>query len=179
LFLWIYVEFSPKIRYTLSVAPRNPHQEVLVGLRSIGYHGPLLKENYKFADWFAGREEREAAAAAFGQTPISYDSACIGVACANGVRDQALVNKYRALGAPVFLETDSTEIREWAVSHTENAHGLVERYPIDRISQMFANRASDWKLESLFRAKNIGSFHWSQQLGVGRAYPKELGSAAP
>ena len=151
------------------------YAEVVAGLRGIGYHGALLEENYKFPDWFTpGMEEREVAAAAFGQTPISYDSACIGVACTNGLRGRASVNKYRALGAPILLEIDRDEIREWAVSRTENDHGLVERYSTDRIGQMFVNRALDWRPDSLLRAKNIGSFHWSQQLGLFAGLLPEL-----
>ena len=83
----------------------QPYAEVIAGLRDIGYNGALLEENYKFRDYFTSqRQERQIAAAAFGQTPVSYDSACIGVARADGFREQALVNGFRALGAPVLLE---------------------------------------------------------------------------
>jgi len=157
------------------VATINIISEVIAGLRGIGYRDGLLEEDYKFPDWFtAETEERQVTAAAFGQTPVSYDSACIGVVCANGVHGHTLVNHYRALGAPILLEIDSHEIREWAVSRTENGHGLVERYPTDRIHQMFASRASDWRPDSFLRAKNIGSFHWSQQLGLFSGLLPEL-----
>jgi hypothetical protein len=149
--------------------------EVIAGLRDIGYRDGLLEENYKFPDWFTPEtEERQVTAAAFGQTPVSYDSACIGVVCANGLRGRALVNQCRALGAPTLLEIDKHEIREWAVSRTENGHGLVDRYSADRIGQMFASRASDWRPDSFLRAKNIGSFHWSQQLGLFSGLLPEL-----
>ena len=79
----------------------------MAGLRDLGYDGPLLKENYGFRDWFSPQfEERQVAAAAFGQTPISSDSACIGVVRSDGVRGSTLVNRCRALGAPVILEVD-------------------------------------------------------------------------
>jgi hypothetical protein len=153
----------------------NSCVEIVTGLRKIGYDGALLEENYKFPDWFVpGTEERQVVAAAFGQTPVSYDSACIGVACANGFREAALIDRYRALGAPIFLEIDREEIREWAVSRTLHGHGLVQRYPSHQISQMFANRAADWRRESLFRDKNIGSFHWTQQLGLFSGLLPEL-----
>src|SRR5215472_4080953 len=95
---------------------RSAYAEIVAGLRDIGYLGGLLEENYGFGDWFTpgGRQKREIAAAAFGQTPVAYDSALIGVALSNGTREQALVNQYRALGAPVILEIDANEIREWA-----------------------------------------------------------------
>ncbi len=148
---------------------------VIAGLREIGYRDGLLEERYKFPDWFTpGMQEREMVAAAFGQTPISYDSACIGVVSANGFRDQALINQHRSFGAPIILEIDGEEVREWAVSRLENSHGLIERHPADRIGQMFANRAPDWKPQSLLRAKNIGSFQWNQQLGLFSGLLPEL-----
>jgi hypothetical protein len=143
------------------------YSDVVAGLRRIGYSATLVQEEYKFADWFSpDAEERQADAAAFGQTPYSYESACIGVARANGACGVDLVNKFRALGAPIFLEIARTEIRDWVVSRKENGHGLVATYSPDRIGEMFANRAADWKPQSLLRAKNIGSFHWSPQLGL-------------
>ncbi len=148
-----------------SLAP-NAVAEVVTGLRSIGYNGALLEEDYKFPDWFSGGAEWAVNAAAFGQTPISYDSACIGVVQSNGLREQSLVNKCRSLGAPIILEVDATEIREWAVSRKENGHGLVETYRADRVSDMLAARAADWRPQNLLRLKNIGSYQWHQQLGL-------------
>lgn len=152
-----------------------PFAKVVDGLHDIGYQDVLLEENYKFIDYFTSRkEERQIAAAAFGQTPISYDSACIGVALANGLREQALVNEFRALGAPIILEVDNYEVREWAVSRNKNEHGLVARYPIERIRQMIETRAPDWKPEPLLRAKNIGKFDWAPQLGLFAGLLPEL-----
>lgn len=151
------------------------YSDVVAGLRRIGYGSTLVQEEYRFADWFSpSAEERQADAAAFGQTPYSYESACIGVARANGIYGVDLVNRFRALGAPIFLEITRTEIREWAVSRKENGHGLVTTYSPDRVGEMFANRASDWKPQSLLRAKNIGSFHWSPQLGLFAGLLPEL-----
>ena len=153
----------------------KPYEEVVAGLREIGYQGALLEQDYRFPDYFdTGKQERTIAAAAFGQTPISYDSACIGVALSNGLREQELVNQFRSLGAPILLEVDNYEVREWAVSATENGHGLVEKYPVDHLRQMFVNRAPDWKPQPLLRAKNIGAFHWSQQLGLFAGLLPEL-----
>ncbi|HLM82109.1 MAG TPA: N-6 DNA methylase [Terriglobales bacterium] len=144
----------------------NTLAQVVAGLRSIGYNGALLEEDYKFPDWFSGGDEWAVAAAAFGQTPISYDSACIGVVAANGLREQSLINKCRSLGAPVIVEVDATEIREWAVSRKENSHGLVATYGVNQIGDMVASRASDWRPQNLLRLKNIGSYQWNQQLGL-------------
>ncbi|HSR07122.1 MAG TPA: hypothetical protein VLM42_08235, partial [Bryobacteraceae bacterium] len=38
-----------------------------------------IERNYSFPDWFAGQKIRTLRAAAFGQTPVSYETACIGV----------------------------------------------------------------------------------------------------
>jgi hypothetical protein len=136
-------------------------------LRDIGYRDALLQENYGFGDWFTpGLDKREIPAAAFGQTPVAYDSALIGIARANGAREQALVNQYRALGAPIILEIDSGEIREWAVSHRENDHRLLGQCPINSIPQLIADHAPEWRPEAFLRAKNIGTFRWSQQLNL-------------
>jgi hypothetical protein len=148
--------------------------EVIDGLRRIGYSGPLLEENYAFPDWFAAQQERRCVAAAFGQTPVSYDSACIGVVRANSVRREALVNQYRALAAPILLEIDNDEFREWAVARTENAHVLTATYPVTQLSQAFAQRAAEWKPDALMRAKNIGAFHWTKQLGLFSGLVPEL-----
>src|SRR4051812_17696029 len=107
-----------------------PFGEVVAGLRGIGYNDTLLVENYEFIDYFTSKgEDRQIAAAAFGQTPTSYDSACIGVALANGLREQNLVNQLRALGAPILLEVDNYEVREWNVARKVSEHSLVARYP--------------------------------------------------
>ena len=149
--------------------------DVVTGLRGIGYHGALLQEGYEFSDWFSSaKKERKADVAAFAQTPVSYDSACIGVARANGVSGQMLVNQFRALGAPVFLEISTDQIREWAVSRKENGHGLVETYRGDRIGDMLASRAAEWRPQNLLRLKNVGSYQWNQQLGFFAGLLPEL-----
>jgi len=166
----IYVEIVAISKYSLVVADQNLFQntvtQVISGLRSIGYNGALLEEDYKFPDWFSGGDEWAVAAAAFGQTPVSYDSACIGVVQSNGLRQQSLVNRCRALGAPIILEVDVTEIREWAVSRKENNHGLVETYSATRVGDMLASRAAEWRPQNLLRIKNVGSYQWHQQLGL-------------
>ncbi len=166
----IYVEFTAPHAYSFLVANlnnlslfSNTVAQVVAGLRSMGYNGALLEENYKFPDWFSRGEEWSVAAAAFGQTPVSYDSACIGVVQSNGLREQSLINKCRALGAPIMLEVDATEIREWNVSRKESTHGLVERYPVDQVADMLEARAADWRPQHLLRLKNIGSYQWNQR----------------
>jgi hypothetical protein len=90
----------------------------------------------------------------------------MGVVQANGLRSQQLINRCRALGAPIILEVDAKEIREWNISRKENCHGLVETYPADRVGDMLASRATSWRPQNLLRLKNVGSYHWDQQLAL-------------
>ncbi|HEY6242566.1 MAG TPA: N-6 DNA methylase [Pyrinomonadaceae bacterium] len=153
----------------------DTYADVIAGLRDIGYQGALLEEGYAFRDYFTSQmQERQIAAATFGQTPPSYESACIGVALSNGLREQGLVNTLRSLGAPIVLEVDNSEVREWAVSRNENNHGLVGRYPSDRIRQLMESRAPDWKPQQFLRDKNIGTFHWAPQLTLFAGLVPEL-----
>jgi len=157
------------------LTPASISAEIVAGLRTLGYSQALLQENYTFPDWFTpSNEERKVAAAAFGQTPISYDSALIGVAVANGLQGPLLVNSVRALGAPILLEISGTQIQEWAVSRSEKEHSVVGTYDAKQVPQMFIQRAQDWKPETFLRAKNIGSFRWQQQLGLFAGLLPEL-----
>jgi hypothetical protein len=149
--------------------------EIVAALRQLGYRDALLQEDYTFPDWFtATNQERQVTAAAFGQTPVSYESALIGVVSANGLREQGLVDACRALGAPILLEIDGATIREWAVSRVENAHALLDTYPADRLPQVIVQRATEWRPETLLRSKNLGSFRWSAQLNLFSGLLPEL-----
>jgi hypothetical protein len=146
--------------------PTTASKELIAGLERLGYRGPLLERNYTFPDWFAGQQPRTLYAAAFCQTPVSYESACIGVAEANGLRELALANSFRAFGAPVLLEVDGDSVREWAISASEDRHALVGNYRASEIQSVVASRAQDWAPEYFLRAKNIGSFRWTKQLSL-------------
>ena len=125
------------------------------GLQRIGYSGPLMERDYSFPDWFSRQELRTLDIAVFGQTPVSYESACIGVTHVNGLCERPLVDSFRAFGAPILLEIDQNEIREWEVS-SRDKHNLVGRYPTLQLAAALANRASHWQPKTLLRAKNIG-----------------------
>lgn len=154
----------------------DPATKLIEGLQSLGYRGPLIEEDYAFADWFAHQQERVATAAAFGQTPTSYESACIGVIRAYDVRGAELVNGFRSLGAPILLEIDGGDVREWAVSHTENKHELLATFRADQIDNIFSHRAKDWLPSTLLRAKSIGSFGWERQISLFSGLLPELES---
>lgn len=152
------------------------YTQIIAGLRNIGYRDALLEEDYGFVDWFApnGQEKREIAAAAFGQTPIAYDSALIGIALANGIREQHLIDRYRSLGAPVILEIDADEIREWAVSEKPQHHTLIKKFPHSHVGDLLESRADLWKPEAFLRSKNLGEFYWGRQLELFSGLIPEL-----
>lgn len=147
---------------------------VITGLEQVGYRDLLLQRSYSFPDWFASQQIRTLDAAAFGQTPVSYETACIGVTRANGLRECALVNSFRAFGAPLLLEVDGDEVREWAVSRNEDQHTLIGRYRGADLQAVIGERARTWEPDSLLRAKNIGSFKWVEQLGLFAGLIPEL-----
>lgn len=147
---------------------------LIAGLEQLGYRGPRLERNYSFPDWFAGQKIRTLLAAAFAQTPVSYETACIGVAEANSLRELPLVNSLRAFGAPLLLEIEGDEVREWAVSRIKDKHILLGRYPARQLQAVIAERAKEWTPESLLRAKNIGAFRWNEQLTLFSGLIPEL-----
>lgn len=154
--------------------PAGIANEVVKGLEELGYRQALLAGGYVFPDWFDGQKPRTCVAAAFGETPVSYESACIGVARANGLRGEKLVDAYRALGAPVLLEIDGSEIREWAVSRNEGAHKVLESYPASQIRSALTARREDWTPVAMLRAKNLGTFRWTPQLSLFSGLIPEL-----
>ena len=135
---------------------------VVAGLRSIGYGPQLIAKPYNFPDWFAHGEVVRVDAAAFGQTPWDYETACVGVVRNNGYSGEALINRCRALGAPFVLEIDGVGVNEWAVARKEGEHQLVATYQANAIDRLFEDRAPFWKPEPLLREKNIGKFRWIQ-----------------
>lgn len=161
----------------MTSAPTGPEPilaTLIAGLEQLGYSGPRLERNYSFPDWFAGQQIRTLSAAAFAQTPVSYETACIGIAQANGLRELPLVNSLRAFGAPLLLEIEGDEVREWAVSRIKDKHVLLGRYPARQLQAAIAERATEWIPESLLRAKNIGSFRWNEQLTLFSGLIPEL-----
>ena len=131
---------------------------IVNGLKSIGYGPQLIAEPYSFTDWFAHGEVVHVEAAAFGQTPWDYDTACVGIVRSRGYSGKALINRCRALGAPFVLEIDGAGVNEWAVARKKDNHQLVCTYQATELGRLFENRAPFWKPEELLREKNIGQF---------------------
>ena len=145
----------------LNLFNQNAFDEVVAQIAQLDYRGDMLRLDYEYPDWFAKGEIRQVPAVAFAQTPVSYETALIGVVSSNALRERALIDQYRGLCAPVMLEVDGNEIREWSVSKNEGQHGLVECFSFDNIKQFFIERTRYWKPNDLFRYKNIGTLPWT------------------
>lgn len=159
----------------MELSNNKAFEEVTIQLGRLGYRNELLERWYKFPDYFSkNKTERIVPAVAFGQTPTSYETACIAVLNPNGKSGRALVNECRALCAPFALEIDKDVVNEWAVASNEHEHQLLQTVPVDQIPQFFVDRAQEWKPEPLLRAKNIGSFHSTRQLGLFAGLVPEL-----
>ena len=128
---------------------------VLSSIGRLGYRGPLLERNYQFTDWFGSTAEQSTIpAAAFGRTPVDYDSACIAVFFQNG-GSQPL--RYRALGAPFAIEVQENGIVPWFIGHgTDSTRQAGNRIPADAMERFFRDIALKWSPAEVLRAKNIG-----------------------
>ena len=166
----------PARQHGLDTPQHRAAAAIVLGLQRLGYRDQLLQRDYTFPDWFAAKQERTLTAAAFGETPVSYDSACLGVVQTNGLHGQDLVDGLRAFGAPIILEVTENDVREWAVSRIASNHSLLQTFPADQIESVFAQRAQEWMPEALLRAKNIGSFRWTKQLSLFTGLLPELES---
>ena len=128
---------------------------VLSGIGQMGYRGPLLERNYHFTDWFGSTTEQSTVpAAAFGRTPVDYDSACIAVFFQNGGSPPL---RYRALGAPFAIEVQESGIVPWFVGHeASTTQRAGNRIPADAMDRFFRNIKQKWSPAEVLRAKNIG-----------------------
>lgn len=128
---------------------------VLNGIGQMGYRGPLLERNYQFTDWFGSTTEQSTIpAAAFGRTPVDYDSACIAVFFQNGGSPPL---RYRALGAPFAIEVQENGIVPWFVGHeASTTQRAGNRIPADAMDRFFRSIEQKWSPAEVLRAKNIG-----------------------
>ena len=67
-------------------------------------------------------------------------------------------------GAPILLELDDTEIREWAVSPSPDRHVMLDRFLLSKVDSTVASRAQVWKPAELLRAKSLGTLTGGHQL---------------
>jgi hypothetical protein len=130
---------------------------VRAGLRDIGYRNELLRETYPFPDIFdEAVPTRHIDLAAFAQEPVSYRSACFGVAVLHRHGPEG-VQPYRALGAPqiLALHPSGGEVLRWKIP----AHGkpiFIEQIDAAQLRDIFWAHRDEWSPESVLRAKSIG-----------------------
>ncbi|KJS44035.1 MAG: hypothetical protein VR71_07555 [Roseovarius sp. BRH_c41] len=122
-------------------------------LLGLGYSADALHRAYSFADVLdSAAHTRTVALAAFTQTPESFRSAAFGVV--EGEPDSAAaVMANRALGAPIFFSIDSSDVGVWAVG--AQAPRLLERVPVDQLSDLFGRYRDSWTPQALHRAKSL------------------------
>ncbi len=154
---------------------KDNYREVLRGLTGLGYSSDLLREKYTYSDWFSPTNPvRNIAAATFGQTPVSYETACFGVALSNGVAGQELMMQCRALGSPVVFEITPDVVCKWGIG--KNSSALLEEIKPEDISNHFSKNAEHWTPQEFLRAKDIGKFTWQRQLELFSGLLPELES---
>ncbi|MCX6833408.1 MAG: N-6 DNA methylase [candidate division Zixibacteria bacterium] len=133
---------------------RKTYAAVLAEFRALGYSGDLLIEDYRFGDWFASDvPERAVSAAAFGQLPLSYDTACLAVVLANGESGESRIRQYRSLGAPYVFELRNHHVVKWSLG-AQHVHEDM-RFESESIVRVFREHANDWSRAEVLRAKNI------------------------
>lgn len=132
------------------------YRDTLSCLRNLGFHGQLLQEHYNFNDWFVpDNPSRQAPAAAFGQTPLSYDSACFAVLVPDGRQVSSQILDYRALGAPLALEVREDAVVPWRVGRDASQVRALGSFPADALHRYFEAEADQWSPREVLRAKNI------------------------
>ena len=115
-----------------------------------------VRREYAYSDvWVASGGTRSVPMVAFTQTPPSYRSAAFAVAEGTADSAQALVESHRALGAPLFFVVEGDEVLSWQV-YARQAPRLLERFPIDRLSETFQRHRDEWTPDVIHRAKSIG-----------------------
>jgi len=156
------------------------------GLDKIGYGEAVRERQYRFADYLSGvPTPRTVDLAAFAREPHSYDTACISVACADGQRGPELVVTLRALGAPMLFEVNAAgDLVRWKVTGTGEPARL-ESIPQSNIRQAFWQHRTEWKPETILRAKSIPTEAAARQLdffdaglmpAIGEAVSHKLGA---
>ena len=139
-------------------AQQKNFEAVLAGLRRIGYGKDLLLQEYPLRDWFdPGQPSRRVDAAAFGQTPVSYDNACFAVLKANGMSGPELISQYRALGAPRAFEIRHDRILHWKVTPSPSETDIQEIISPSEIERAFEANEGVWNPKSVLRARNIAA----------------------
>ncbi|CAH0354364.1 N-6 DNA methylase [Sphingobium sp. CECT 9361] len=130
----------------------------------LGYRGEALRRDYAFSNiWGEGDTTYSVPFAAFTQTPPSYRSAAFAVIEASPDTAAEVIRAYRALGAPVFLVIEPTQISAWQVHANKPPHKFAE-FGLDAIPLFFSERRDSWAPDRIHRAKSIGHIEPKAQL---------------
>jgi len=139
-----------------SEAQHHLYDAVASQIRGLGYGGSRLQENYPFVDWFKpGEPRRTARLAAFGQTPTTYETACLAVVLPDAKSGLKLVSEYRALGAPYVFEIKKDSVSAWSVNRDPRQSRQLKLFHPDEVAQVFAENAEKWSPDAVLRAKNV------------------------
>ncbi len=129
---------------------------LLRNLEQIGYSGALLQQQYRFTDHFAAAPTDETApAVAFGQFPPDPNTACFAIALSNGDSGAALINRYRALGAPRAFEVRDNSVIHWRVTPNVSDSDRKTVIRSENLEHVFRVKREAWSPASILRAKNI------------------------
>ncbi len=156
--IMIVVEVESMTDAVLSKVQATSLQRVRTELMEIGYSGELMESQYRFGDWFSpDTPERTVQAAAFGRTPVGFDSACFAVVTSNGKPGIDQIRECRALGAPRAFEIDPRgRVYHWRVGVSPVESDRQQSIPPDKIDAAFREHAAAWAPESMLRAKRVG-----------------------
>lgn len=130
----------------------------------LGYAPAALIRNYTFADFLAEQSiDRRIPLAAFTQTPSSYRNAAAGVIAADGRAIAALLDDYRALGAPLLFVIEGDLIGVWQV-RTSGPPRQLARVRASDVPSLFSHYEEQWRPATVHRAKSIGIVEPTYQL---------------
>lgn len=132
--------------------------ELLAALNDVGYSDDLLQRDYRFRNYFDPHVGTSSVpAAAFGQTPTGYDSACFAVVIANHKSGIELIHDCRALGAPRAFEVRSDRVVHWRVSLNPTPSDEFETILPANLATHFRQHRQQWQPGRVLRAKDVAA----------------------
>jgi hypothetical protein len=139
----------------ISSGQQRVFDAVLNCIGRLNYRGALLQKEYEFTDWFSTTSGTSiVSAAAFGRTPVDYDSACIAVFPQNTSRPPIT---FRALGAPYAIEVHDDGIVPWTIGRDQDTtRPSNSRIPTGAMDRFFQSMKQRWSPDEVLRAKNVG-----------------------
>lgn len=141
----------------ISVLAQQLFEAVEQCLGAIGYTSELLHRDYPFAD---AEQETRIPLAAFAQEPPSYRNACFGVVFGS---DEESLSDYWWLGAPQLLQIRDKSVYRWKVASGHKVE-FIEEIQADNLLSTFRRHESEWRPESILRARSIAYNRGALQL---------------